>query len=61
MSILANLIDPRIFAQLDEHEFERIEAALNVEVVSDPKIQAILKERVQKFLPHLKTAAKQKK
>jgi len=55
MSFLANLIDPKIFVELDAHEFERIEAALNAEVVSDPKIQQILKEKVQKFLPYLKT------
>ena len=61
MSVLANLIDPRVFAQLDEHEFERLEAALNAEIVSDPRIQQILKEKVQKFLPHLKTATKKTK
>ena len=54
MSILANLIDPKVFAQLSDHEFERIEAALNAEIVSDPRIQQILKEKVQKFVPHLK-------
>ena len=56
MSVLATLLDAKVFAQLDEHEFERVEAALNAEIVSDPRIQKILKEKVKKFLPHLKSA-----
>jgi len=56
MSLLSNLIDPEIFVQMSDSELERIESALNSELVSNPQIQQILKNKVQQFVPHLKTA-----
>lgn len=53
MSLLSNLIDPKIFVQMNDSQLERIESALNSELVSNPQIQQILKDKVQKFIPHL--------
>ena len=51
---LAHLLDPKVFATLTPQDVDRLEAIIDSEIVRNPEILKILKDRVDKFLPHLK-------
>jgi hypothetical protein len=58
--IISHLLDPKVLVTLDDPQMRSISAALQAELLQDPQIMKVLKERVKPFASALERSAGKK-
>jgi hypothetical protein len=47
--MLSQLLDPEIYVKLNDRELEHLSAVVDAEVIKNPEIQKLLKQKVDTF------------
>ena len=51
--MLSQLLDHDIYAKLNDRELELVSAVIDAELIKNPEIQKLLKQKVDAFIPRI--------